>query len=73
MKWVLVGKTEEKRQLGRCRRGWQGSMKIGLDGIVVGGCGIHSFGSGWSQVAGCFEHINSPVVWVKFFGCVSNC
>jgi hypothetical protein len=29
MNWVLLGSTGGKRQLGRHRRGWQGSMKMG--------------------------------------------
>jgi len=30
MNWILLGTTEGKRQLERRRRGWQGSMRMGL-------------------------------------------
>jgi hypothetical protein len=33
MNWVLLESVEGKRQLGRHRRGWQGSMKMGLKEI----------------------------------------
>jgi hypothetical protein len=37
---VLVGKPEEKRQLGRHRRGWEDNIKIVLQEVGCGGHGL---------------------------------
>jgi hypothetical protein len=43
---ALVGKPEERRQLGRARRRWEDRIRIELREIDLGGCGLGSTGSG---------------------------
>jgi hypothetical protein len=50
---VLVGKPDGKIPLGRPRRRWE-------DEIGLGGCGLHSTGSGQGPVAGCCECGDEP-------------
>jgi len=42
----LVGKPEGKRRLGRPRRRWQENMKMDLQEVGCGGCGLNTEGSG---------------------------
>jgi hypothetical protein len=44
--WVLVGKPEGKRPLGRPRRRWENGIKMSLKEIGWEGCGVDSPGSG---------------------------
>ena len=37
---VLVGKSEGKRPLGRPRRRWDDNIKMDLQEVVYGGCGL---------------------------------
>ena len=43
---VLVGKPEGKRQLGRPRRRWEDNIKMDLQEVGCGGCGLDRAGSG---------------------------
>jgi hypothetical protein len=43
---VLVGKSEGKRSLGRPRRRWEDSSKMGIQQIGGGGRGLDCFDSG---------------------------
>jgi hypothetical protein len=43
---VLVGKPEGRRPLGRPRRRWEDGIRMDLEEIGLGGCGVYSPGSG---------------------------
>ena len=43
---VLVGKPERKRALGRPRRRWEDNIKMDLQEVGCGGCGLDRAGSG---------------------------
>jgi hypothetical protein len=43
---VLVGKPEGKRPLERQRCRWENGIKMDLEEIGLGGCGVDSSGSG---------------------------
>jgi len=43
---VLVGKPEGKRSLGRPRRRWADNIKMDLQEVGCGGCGLDPAGSG---------------------------
>jgi hypothetical protein len=53
---ILVGKSEGKRFLGRCRPRWDDNIK----GDRVERYGLYPSGSGWGQVAGFCGHGNEP-------------
>jgi hypothetical protein len=44
--WVLVGKPEGKRLLGRPRRRWEDEIRVDLREIGWRGCRADPFGSG---------------------------
>jgi hypothetical protein len=51
------GKAEGKRPLGRWRCRWEDRMRVYLGEIGLGGGGgVDLVGSGWGQVASCFEY-----------------
>jgi hypothetical protein len=58
----LVGKPEEKRQLGRPRRKWEDYIKMDRKET---GCGLDSSGSEYGPVAGSCEHGNEPAVSIS--------
>jgi len=43
---VLVKKPEGKRQLGRPRHRWEDNIKMDLQEVGCGGCGLYRSGSG---------------------------
>jgi len=43
---VLVGKPEGKRPLGRLSRRWEDNIKMDLQEVGCGGCGLERSGSG---------------------------
>jgi hypothetical protein len=57
---VLVGKPEGKRPLGRLRRRWEAGIRMDLEEIGLGVCGLDSTGSGQEPVAGCCECGDEP-------------
>jgi hypothetical protein len=44
--FILVGRSEGRRPLGRLRRRWEDNIKMDLREIGFGGCGLDSLGSG---------------------------
>jgi len=44
--WVLVGKSEGKRPLGRFRRRWEDNIKMDLQKVECWGYGLDKSGSG---------------------------
>ena len=52
---VLVGKPEGKRPLGRPRRRWEDYIKMDLQEVGCGGCGLDRTDSGYGQVSGTCE------------------
>jgi hypothetical protein len=61
---ALVGKPEEKGQLGRPRRRWKDNIKMDLR-EVGWGHGLDRSGLGYGQVAGCCECGNEPSGSIK--------
>ena len=59
-----VGKSEEKRPLGRPWSRWEDSIKMDLQDLEWGH-GLDCFGSGWGQVAGFCECGNEPSCSIK--------
>jgi hypothetical protein len=57
---VLVGNPEVRRPLGRPGRRWEDGIRMDLRDIGLGGCGLHSTGSGQGPVAGCCECGDEP-------------
>ena len=68
--WVLVGKPEGKRPLGRPRRRWVDNIRMDLQ--EVGGgmwvCGLDWAGPGEGQVADACECGNEPSDSIKMRG-----
>ena len=58
--WVLVGKPEGKRPLGRPSRRLEGNIKMDLHEVGCGGYGLDRADSGEGQVAGTCECGNEP-------------
>jgi hypothetical protein len=63
--YILVGRPEGRRPLGRLRRRWEDNIKMDLKGNRVWGCGLDSLGSGLGQVTGSCEHGNQPSGSIK--------
>jgi hypothetical protein len=55
-----VGKPEGKRPLGRPRRRWEDGVRMALEEIGLGRCGLDSTGSGQGRGAGCCECGDEP-------------
>jgi len=62
---VLVGKAEEKRQLGITRRKWEGNIKMDFQEVGCGSYGLDRDGSGKGQVAGTSECGNDLSGFIK--------
>ena len=62
---VLVGKPEGKRPLGRPRRRWGDNIKMDLQEVGCGGCGLDRGSSGYGQVASTCESSNEPSGSIK--------
>jgi len=54
--FILVGKPEGKRPLGRSRRRWK-DIRMNLR---EGGCGLDTSDSGYGPMSGRCEHGNEP-------------
>jgi hypothetical protein len=61
-----VGKPEGKRPLGRSRLRWEDNIKMNLQEVRCGGCGLDGAGSGQGQVAGTCECGNDPSGSIKW-------
>jgi hypothetical protein len=57
---VLVGKPEGKRPLGRPRHRWEDGIKMDLEEIGWGVCGVDSPGSGEGPLPGSSECGDEP-------------
>jgi len=62
---VLLGKPEGKKPLGRPRCGWEDNIKIDVQDVGCGGCGLDPAGSGYGQVAGTCECSNESSGSIK--------
>jgi hypothetical protein len=60
-----VGKPDGKRPLGRPRCRWENSIKMDVNEIGPGGCGLKSSVLGSSPVVGFCEHENESSGYVK--------
>jgi len=60
----LVAKPEGKRPVGKLRCQWKGDIQTDLKNMVWV-CGLDSSGSEWDSVAGCFEHGNETLGFMK--------
>jgi hypothetical protein len=58
---VLVGKPKGKRPLGRPRHRWEDGIKMDLEEIGWGGCGVDSPGSGEGPLGGSCECSDEPL------------
>ena len=61
----LVGKPEGKRPLGRHRHRWEDDIKMDIQEVGCGGCGLDRAGSGQKQVAGTCYCGNEPSGSIK--------
>ena len=62
---VLVWKPEGKRPLGRPRCRWEDNIKLDIQEVGCGGCGLDRAGSELGQVAGTCECGNEPSSSIK--------
>jgi len=62
--WVLLGKLEGRRQLGRPRHRWEDNIKMDLQEVGCG-YGLDEAGSGKGQVAGTCNCGNEPSDSIK--------
>jgi len=62
---VLVGKPEGQRPLGRPSPRWEDSIKMDLQEVGCGGCGLDRAGSGQGQLAGTCDCGDEPSRSIK--------